>query len=365
MTQRSRRTRTGKLAVKLALISSLAGFAVCASVAVIIVGRLEGTVEDPEYLRQTYVISLVLAFVAGGVVGGVVFGVASGIGSRLTDLSLAVSKMGRGTPTQVRVTGSDEATILGRAVSALGSDLAGLRSGGEEDTASLGFDPQVREFRDKTVSESFEAPEGYEVDGAITAGSRGGTEYFDIHTGKAGTVALVLSASGNSVLSLLAVRMARDEILRALGAGAGARKALSHTNRVMYRNLPRGVCALATLLEIGEAVKLYQAGCRVPVVVCAAGELSDVMAEGLALGLDSGPVFEKGLRSEPVLTSPGVRIVLLNEAGDRNEDLIESIRNHSPKHTVPFMSMVLGDLDASLGTGGLREDVILVTVKKT
>ena len=56
---------------------------------------------------------------------------------------------------------------------------------------------------------------------------------------------------------------------------------------------------------------------------------------------------------------------MLNEAGDRNEDLIESIRNHSPKHTVPFMSMVLGDLDASLGTGGLREDVILVTVKKT
>jgi hypothetical protein len=115
---------------------------------------------------------------------------------------------------------------------------------------------------------------------------------------------------------------------------------------------------------VGEETRLYQAGSRVPVVLCAAGEVSNLTAEGLALGLDSGPVFEKGLRPEKLSLTPGMRLVVLNEAGDRNDDLVESVRQHSAKHTVPFMNMVLGELEEAAGADGLREDVVLITVKR-
>ena len=65
---------------------------------------------------------------------------------------------------------------------------------------------------------------------------------------------------------------------------------------------------------VGDTVKVYQAGSRVPVLLCSAGELEDLTGEGLALGLDSGPVFEKGLRSNAIEMVSGMRIVVVNDA---------------------------------------------------
>ena len=166
-------------------------------------------------------------------------------------------------------------------------------------------------------------------------------------------------------MAAVAARMAYDEIKRALKAGANARKALNHTNRVMHRQLASGACAKVCLLALhAEEVKLYQAGFRPPLLVCRAGSVDEVHAEGLALGLDEGPVFEKGLRSTAVPVSPGTRLVLANEVGLRLDGFSDLVSEHSPKHTSPFMNMVLGALEGDAGEGGLREDVVLLTAKR-
>lgn len=358
------------MAVKFALIAFGAGFGASAIVALIVIGRLSVlavNIEGEEAVSSTYPFALIMALVlGGGAVAGTVFALASGVGNRATDLSLAVSKMGRGTKASVRVSGNDELTTLGRTLSSLSSEMAGQQAD-DGGGAAVDVDPHVRELRDKVLSDQHpEAPPGYEVDAGLAAGSRGGLDYFDCVTKDGTTVMFLISAGGNNTASVVASRMARDEIVRAVGAGANGRKALSHTNRVLHKNLPRGVCAVATLLEVGEGaeIKVYQAGSRVPVVLCAAGELEDLTAEGLALGLDSGPVFEKGLRSAKLDMAAGMRLVVLNDAGNRNEELIESVREHSPKHTAPFMNMVLGELEDGAGPSGLREDVVLMTLKR-
>jgi Stage II sporulation protein E (SpoIIE) len=365
----SRKSRSGKMALKIAIIAGGAGFAVSMLVGVIVVGKLGGHVEGKgaqDIVSQTHLVSFFMALVAGVAVGGTTFGVASGVASRLVDLSLAVSKMGRGTPTHVRVSGNDEIAVLGRALSALANDMAG--QGAEEEKgggAAVDFDPKVRELRDKALPDGLEGIQGFEVDAALSAGSRGGTEYFDGKAVDDSAFLFLVGVQGSSAAATVAARMARDELLRAIGAGGSARKALAHTNRVLHRHLPRGVCAMATVLEISDdTVKVYQAGSRVPVLLCSAGELEDLTGEGLALGLDSGPVFEKGLRSNAIEMSPGMRIVVVNDAGNRNEDFVASIQNHSPKHTAAFMNMVLGELEQDAGAGGLREDIVLMTVKR-
>ena len=90
----------------------------------------------------------------------------------------------------------------------------------------------------------------------------------------------------------------------------------------------------------------------------------ELAAEGLALGLDDGPVFEKGLRSEKLEITAGVRLVQTNEAGVRMQDLLDLVRTHSPKHTAAFMSLVLGTIEGGGGADGLREDVLLLTCKR-
>jgi hypothetical protein len=166
-------------------------------------------------------------------------------------------------------------------------------------------------------------------------------------------------------VSVYACRLARDELHRALAAGATPRKALAHTNKVCKTHLPPGCCAKATLLAVGpEGAKLYQAGARSPLLICQRGEVLELNAEGIAIGLDDGPVFEKSLRPQEIEMSPGTRLVLGNDALLRSEGLLDLLRQHSPRHTNMFMNVVLGGIEQDAGADGLREDVLLVTVKK-
>ncbi len=323
-----------------------------------------------EALRSVYLMGLVVIGICSIALGMVVFFQINAIASRLKELCYTVAKLGRGNEVRVRYSGNDEVAELGQSLQTLSIDLSALLGGDDSGESggglAMAFDPQLRELRDKTLPQGMTAASGFELDGALSPGSRGGLDYFDAVTTDGNSRLFMVSAEGNSVLSIVALRMARDECLRALKTGASARKSLSHTNRIMHRNLPGGVCAKCCILEVtGDKAKVYHAGYRVPLLLCARGELEEVSGEGLALGLDAGPVFEKGLRSISLDLSPGMRLVQLNEAGWRQEGLQDLVQEHSPKHTAAFMNMVLGAVETEAGEEGLREDLVLLTAKRS
>ena len=335
--------------------------------AVLLINNLTGALSAVEgALDHAWLLGPSLAVLVGLLVGLVAWLRGMGIGSRVTELGLAVAKLGRGgTEVRVRSRGNDEVTALSRAVQYLASDLAALAEEQAEGGTSAALDAQVRELRDRALPDSLQPAEGYELDGAVSAGHRGGLDYYDAVPAELGTVLFLVSAEGSGPTSVVACRMARDEILRALKAGAVPRKALAHTNRVLHRTLPRGSCAKATLVQLGtDEAKLYQAGARAPLLVCTGGRITELEAEGLALGLDEGAVFEKGIRSVAIPVTAGVRLVLINEAALRVPGFISLIETHSPKHTVPFMNLVLGNIEEE-SEGGLREDVVLLTAKRS
>ncbi len=369
MARSGRAAKRGKLAVQAALVTFVVALLAMIVLVVAVVQTVGAGVapERDEFIDRGWLVGGLIALVAAACVAIATYMNAGKLASRLTDLALAVAKLGRGTSeVRVRVSGNDEAGALGRAVQYLATDLAAMaaeaQKGGGVAAAS---DPQLREIRDRTVPQAMTAPEGFEVDGAIVAGGRGGLDYYDVVAGGEGSVLYLVSAEGQGAASALAVRMARDEIGRALAAGANARKALAHTNRVLQKNLARGVCAKAVLIEFGgDEAKLYQAGYRAPTWLCSRGELQAISAEGLALGLDEGSVFEKALRSTKIPLAQGVRIVQVNEAGGRLPDLADAVKLRSPMNTMSFMNMVLGAVESDAGAEGLREDVVLLTVKR-
>ncbi len=319
---RAESRKTGKLAVRLALGTGIA--AACGSALVVVLMQ-------PADSRE-WLFGVLASVVVGSVVAVIAWSQGGAVGSRLTDLGLAAAKLGRGaSEVRVRVTGNDEVTAVGRALQYLSSDLQAVFAEMDQGRGqSATMDPQVRELRDKTLAEPLAEPEGFEVDGAVGAGTRGGGDYF----GAIGDVVYVVSPEGGSALSVLAARTARDEIARALEAGANARKALAHTNRVMHKKLPSGVCAKAALLELSPGeVKLYQAGFRAPLWICQAGEVLEISGEGARARARRGAGVREGaaLAGDPV--QPGVRLVQTNEAGARSQDLLDLVRAHSPKHT--------------------------------
>ncbi len=89
------------------------------------------------------------------------------------------------------------------------------------------------------------------------------------------------------------------------------------------------------------------------------------IAPALSGIVDNMPLFHVFLHGNELEMAPGMRLVLLNDAGNRSEELIGFVQEHSPKHTAPFMNMVLGELEDGAGPGGLREDVVLMTLKRS
>lgn len=366
-------SRRGKLALRLGLIGGLAAAFASLVLMLVLVQTLGGAVDqdkpaEKDLLARAWILGPILCVIVGIVIGGVCFALGNGVAGRLTDLGLAVNKLGRASAAvRVRLSGNDEVTSLGTSIQYLANDLSAMF--GEQEkagTLQAGFDPQVRVLRDRALpAEGLANVEGFEVDAALAAGSRSGLDYFGGASKDGLAVVYLVSAEGSGALSVYACRLARDELQRALDAGANGRKALAHTNRVLHRVLPPSVCAKAALLELGaDEIKLYQAGTHTPAVLCKAGTVEDVVAEGLALGLDEGPVFEKQLRSTRIDVAQGVRVVLTNDAGARHDDLWTLVKEHSPKNTAAFMNMVLGALEDEAGADGLREEIALVTAKR-
>jgi hypothetical protein len=360
---------SGRLARSLAFRMAAVGFG-CGLLLTIAIVNFSGAIPEGRS-KSAWLTGLLVSGVTGLLTGGAGLVLGGKIGMRVTDVGLAVSKLGRGAgEVRVRVGGNDELGALGKAVQYLANDLQQLMQ--EQEKAGGGMhasmDPQVKQLRDKTVPQQLTEVAGYEIDGQLANGSRGGLDYFDLvaTTGDAPqNVAYVVSAEGSGALAVHACKLARDELHRALLQGATPRKALAHTNKVCKTNLPTGVCAKATLLQIApEGCKLYQAGARTPLLICQRGEVLELNAEGIAIGLDDGPVFEKALRPQEIAMSPGVRLVLGNDALLRSEGLLDLLRQHSPRHTRMFMNVLLGTLEQDAGEDGLREDVILITVKK-
>ena len=361
---------TGSLARSIGINCAIAGFLGGMLVTVAVVQNMSGATADPDAISQGWMAGLGLSILSSVLCGAAAMVAGGKVATRIGDIGLAVSKLGRGgSEVRVRVSGNDEVSKLGQSVQYLATDLAALLSSQEESGgAPVSMDPLVKQLRDKTVPQAPPRVPGYEVDAAMSSGSRGGLDYFDIVVSpedETQAVAYVVTAEGGGALAVYACRLARDELHRALDQGAMPRRALAHANKVMQKRLPSGACAVATLMQMSSGgCKLYQAGARTPVLICQRGEVLELNAEGIALGLDDGPVFEKSLRPQEIEMSPGVRLVFGNEALLRAEGLLELLPRHSPRHTNMFMNMLLGSIEQDAGQDGLREDVVLITVKK-
>jgi hypothetical protein len=356
----------GKLATGVGLKLFLAA-ALASGGAALMAAQLLGAFADEAKASQALLAAAGAALAGGLLVGVIATAIAGRVAARVTEIGLAVTRLGRtAADVRVRISGNDEVTALGRAVQYLATDLAELARQGEKGQATLAAtDPSVRAMRDRVLPQGFAPVEGFELDGAVANGTRGGLDYFEAVPRAGGAVLFVVSAEGASASALVAVRAAREQLLRALQDGADARGALGATNRALHDQLARGVCAKASVVEFGaDEARLFQAGYRAPLLVCRAGRVEALAADGIALGLDDGPVFEKSLRPAVIPLGQGTRLVQTNEAGMRLTGLTELVQAHSPKHTTPFMNLVLGQVEADAGKEGLREDLVLLTVKR-
>ncbi len=222
--------------------------------------------------------------------------------------------------------------------------------------------------------------EGYDL-GAAQLGSEdfGGDfhEFVELEDGRVGL--LVCDVSGQGVPAALIGATARAYLASELGRGDGLTEAFSRVNRRLVQDVRRGmfVTALYVLIDSRRhRASVACAGHKVPLLrYCAADKKMRLChPEGIALGFDKGPVFDRRLQVEEIELAPGDRLILANSAplriqNEQEQELGEKafysrVWKRSALDTQKFLKALKSDLKQYAGDMGLPQDISLVTIAR-
>jgi serine phosphatase RsbU (regulator of sigma subunit) len=279
-----------------------------------------------------------------------------------------------------RVKGGGEVVLLARALDRVGEELAvahraelelGLRE------RELELAEQVREA---LLPLTTPLVPDYDVGGMHLPGHELSGVFHDFYEYGDGRVGLlVCEVLGEGVPAAIVGAIARTYLRGALTGLSDVGEAFAVVNRELARDLPRGVVvtALFAVLQPEEGrATVACAGHRLPLVRTSAadGKLRVFQPEGVALGLDAGPVFERTLAVQDLEIAPGDRLVLATsgavttpdadgqELGERGYFTLLHQAASAPTHD--FLRTVRRALEDRTGDEPRRTAISLVTVRR-
>lgn len=170
--------------------------------------------------------------------------------------------------------------------------------------------------REALLPQQVPAPRGWRIAARHLSSERFGGDFHDFIEPSDGLLGvLVCDVSGQGVPAAMIGGAARSYLRSELARGTELGDALKRVNHELGRDVRRGmyVSALYLLVELSSGrARLACAGHKAPLLRVASsdGKLRTLQPEGIALGLDRGPVFDRTLKVAHVEIEPGDRLVL-------------------------------------------------------
>ena len=263
----------------------------------------------PLILGVTLAVILVGAFVAW-FIGGTV-------SHPLTLIVEDIAQIARGNLRhRTRVRSGGEIQLLARSIDRMAVELesaqgAALEQSQRERELSLAGD-----VREALLPQSIPRLAGYQIAALHVGSPSPGGDFHDFVEYEDGRVGLlVCDVSGRGVPGAMIGAVARSYLRAELAHTEDVAQAFARVNRELSRDLRRGmfVSALFVLVDPREGVATVAcAGHKLALVRYTAEDkkIRIVHPEGIALGFDKGPVFERALKPQKVPIEKGDRLVL-------------------------------------------------------
>lgn len=284
---------------------------------------------------------------------------------------------------RTRAKGGGEIALLARSIDRMTKNLS------EAQDAELELQIRDREVevaaevRESLLPQSTPTVAGYTMGGIhMSSAQLGGDfhDYIEIEGDERGRVGLlVCDVSGDGLPGALVGAMARSYLKAELQRGGDLTGALQDVNRKIARDVRRGifVTALYVLLDPAEGTaEVACAGHKIPLVRVAAedGKVRLLQPEGIALGFDKGPIFDRALQVEKVPLDPGDRIVLAttgavavqNPEGEElsEKPLYAHVMRHAKRPTDDFLQRMQTVIEAYADGMEFPKDVSIVTLAR-
>jgi sigma-B regulation protein RsbU (phosphoserine phosphatase) len=281
---------------------------------------------------------------------------------------------------RTRSRGGGEVMLLGRAIDRMTRELS------EAQEAKLELSIRDRELdlaasvRESLLPLATPVVAGYDLGAAFLSSPQFGGDFHDFIELSDGRVGLLAcDVSGRGVPAALVGSTARAYMRSELARGADLRETLQRINRWLAADVRRGmyVTAIYALIDPGKGTaQVVCAGHKIPVLRFTAsdGRLRALHPEGIALGLDKGPVFDRRLQLQESPLEPGDRLLLANSAPVRIQNaegselgekaLFGRVLKHAHLDTQQFLKAMKRDFEQFAGEGGVPFDVSLVTIAR-
>jgi serine phosphatase RsbU (regulator of sigma subunit) len=324
-------------------------------------------------------VMLVLGPVLVGIVGLVVAG---GHSKPLKDLARELDRLGSsGDPARRIPARGGEAGAIARSVERM---VANLKFRDQHQMADLG---EVVSKEQGTAAEIHHGlmPKnpprlaGWEVETLFKPGFEIGGDHFDyFRIDESHLGVIILDTSVRGISAALVMAMARAYVHAEAPGVLSPAEVLTKVNRLLAPDLSAGqyVTALYAVIDTANGTAKVASAGHLPMIVYrhAKGETAVVNPEGIALGLDPGPVFDRTIRDEDVPIGVGDRLVLHTDGAVKVQDatgdefgetrLYESIRREAPKNSQAFVNFVGSAIDGFHLDTPQNDDITISTVKR-
>jgi sigma-B regulation protein RsbU (phosphoserine phosphatase) len=215
---------------------------------------------------------------------------------------------------------------------------------------------------------------GYDVSAFYRPSREVGGDYYDFieidgdHLG-----ILVADVSGKGIPGTIVMTETRALIKSEAVRTMSPAETLARVNRVLYHDIKRGmfVTVYYAILNRAKATLTCVSAGHNPMVLWRPSAISLVNPNGLALGIDSGALFERTLAEERIQLAAGDRFTFYSDG------VIESMnRDHEPfghnrfylrvkqlgdRSSGEFLSALMSELDAHQGDAPQHDDITIVT----
>jgi serine phosphatase RsbU (regulator of sigma subunit) len=325
----------------------------------------------------TFLTPLLVALACAGFV--VVAGrTAEGIKGAVRDLDI----IGRGKlDHRIALGGSGEVGYLRRAVDRMAKNLQLIQTtgSGDLDEAVAKELDLANQIHQGLLPSDTPRLAGYELETLFKIGRAIGGDYHDYIELDEQRMALVLadcSESLRGVPAAMVMAMTRAYLKASIDPSTGPADWLKAVNRRLARDLKPGmaVTALIVVLDTTTHEAIAASAGHRPIVLWRAGKTATVNPNGIALGLDIGPVFDKTIEEKKLSLQRNDRVVLYtdgligakDEKGDAygEERFLEAVRRQGAMNSAAFVNFIAGGVDKFVGEGEQTDDITILTLKR-
>ena len=228
-------------------------------------------------------------------------------------------------------------------------------------------------------SRTFQRPDEFEVEATQKLSAEVGNDYYDVvnvddeHVG-----VLIADIPQRGVKSSMHMASIRTLFRANCKGQTSPAEVLKAVNRAFAVELPRGVYVTAMYAVVNKTSGICKVANaqHLPLVFWKLAKKASarLTPEGIALGLDPGPVFDKTISEKAIQLEKGDRIVLYtdgaingrNPAGVQygDEKFYYVVNREAPKNSAACVNFVANDVDLFHEGAPLMDDFTIVTLRR-